>query len=42
MTDFLSECCGAEPDHIFTVFENAGICSNCGEHCRFIEEAEDD
>ena len=38
----LSECCGADPDYTFSVFDDAGICSNCLDHCDFKEDEEDD
>ena len=31
-----SNCCGASPRNEFE--EEAGICSDCGEHCNYEEE----
>lgn len=34
----ISECCSADAGE----FEDAGICPDCGEHCEFIEEEDDE
>ena len=46
MSDYLSECCGAEPhewfDLNFDIFNSvSGLCGNCKEHCDFEYEEED-
>ena len=38
--ELYSDCCSAPPNFYFSIDNNEGICSACGEYCRF-EDYED-
>jgi len=42
-TELVSSCCGASPrGNGDNDLSDIGICSECGEHCEYIEEGEDE